>query len=78
MLECAASYANQSLGWSCSPAAQIFETLLKIRRRDQSIYQPDAKFYSSEEEEEEEEGEAGGAAGALRSLVLAAARQAGG
>lgn len=44
---------------------QIFETLLKIRRRDQSIYQPDSKFYSSEEEEEEAEGEDGGTAGAL-------------
>ena len=41
------------------PLPQIFETLLKIRRRDQSIYEPASKFYSSESEEEEgEDGEA--------------------
>jgi protein KRI1 len=33
--------------------AQIFETLMKIRSRDQSIYDKEAKFYSSESEEEE-------------------------
>jgi hypothetical protein len=47
--------------------AQIFETLLKIRRRDQSIYDAQAKFYSSDSEEDEEEAAAaageGGAAG---------------
>lgn len=53
----------------CCP--QIFETLLKIRRRDQSIYQPDAKFYSSEEEEEEE-GEDGAAAGAAAASLCVA------
>lgn len=43
---------------ACAPpcVVQIFETLLKIRRRDQSIYQPDAKFYSSGESEGEDEG----------------------
>lgn len=39
--------------------AQIFETLMKIKQRDKSIYDKEAKFYSSEEEEsdEEEDGE---------------------
>eukprot|EP00887_Chlorella_sp_A99_P002553 scaffold6.g2553.t1 len=36
--------------------AQILDTLAKIRARDASIYQPDAKFYSSSEGEEEEGG----------------------
>lgn len=35
--------------------AQIFETLLKIRAKDDSIYQPEAKFYSSSDEDEGEE-----------------------
>lgn len=42
--------------------AQIFETLMKIRSRDASIYDKEAKFYSSASEEEEEE-EEGGPAG---------------
>lgn len=42
--------------------AQIFETLLKIRRRDQSIYDAQAKFYSSDSEEEGDEEEAAAAA----------------
>ncbi|KAL4428120.1 hypothetical protein ABPG75_002209 [Micractinium tetrahymenae] len=41
--------------------AQIFETLLKIRDKDASIYQPETKFYSSEEEAEEGEGAEDGA-----------------
>jgi hypothetical protein len=60
--------------------AQLLETLLKIRAKDQSIYAPDAKFYSSGEEEEEEEGggerdgAAGKAAGAMGGVFLACAR----
>lgn len=41
--------------------AQIFETLLKIRAKDASIYQPEAKFYSSSSEDEGEEDQGGGA-----------------
>ena len=33
--------------------AQIFETLLRIRQRDQSIYDNKAKFYSSSDNEDE-------------------------
>ena len=41
--------------------AQILETLIKIRQRDQSIYDTQAKFYSSSSEgEEEEEDDEGG------------------
>lgn len=36
--------------------AQIFETLMKIKRKDKSIYDKDAKFYSSEEESDGEGG----------------------
>ena len=36
--------------------AQIFETLLKIRAKDPSVYDADAKFYSSSSEDEDEEG----------------------
>ncbi|KAL4445294.1 hypothetical protein ABPG77_011119 [Micractinium sp. CCAP 211/92] len=47
--------------------AQIFETLLKIRAKDASIYQPETKFYSSSSSEDEDEGEqAGRGAGAKR------------
>lgn len=35
---------------------QILETILKIRTKDKSIYDPDATFYSSDEEEEQENG----------------------
>ena len=34
---------------------QILETILKIRNKDTSIYDPNAKFYSEEEDEDEEE-----------------------
>jgi protein KRI1 len=39
--------------------AQIFETLMKIRRKDKSIYDKEAKFYSSDDGEGED-GEEGG------------------
>ena len=34
---------------------QILETILKIRNKDTSIYDPNAKFYSSDDDEEEED-----------------------
>ena len=33
---------------------QILETILKIRKKDKSIYDPQAKFYSDDDDEEEE------------------------
>jgi protein KRI1 len=41
--------------------AQIFETLMKIRRKDKSIYDKEAKFYSSDDgEDDNEDGEGEG------------------
>lgn len=49
--------------------AQIFETILKIRRRDQSIYDAQAKFYSSSDGEDE--AGTGARPGGLPVLLLA-------
>ena len=43
--------------------AQIFETLLKIRRRDPSVYDANATFYSSSSSEDEGDDDDGGGGG---------------